>query len=68
MTLPRMTRVLPLLLLSVTLAGCDLVGDVLEFGFWVIVIIALLIALVIWWIAKRIGGRRRPPGPPPPRA
>lgn len=65
MTLPRITRVFPLLLLSATLAGCDLVGDVLEFGFWAIVIIALLIVLVIWWIAKRIGGSSRPPGPPP---
>ena len=67
MLLPRISRILPLLLLTTLFAGCDLVGDILEFGFWVIVILGLIIALVIWWIAKKLGGSRRRP-PPPPRA
>lgn len=64
--LPHISRVLPLLALTLFVAGCDLVGDVLEFGFWVIVIIVGLIVLLIWWAAKKLGGARRGP-PPPPR-
>lgn len=42
-----------LLLVTVTLSGCDLVGDVLEFGFWVmLIVIVLVVALVVWLIKK----------------
>lgn len=51
-----MNRLLPMvLLLTVTLglSGCDLVGDVLEFGFWaVLIVIVLVIALVVWIFRK----------------
>ena len=51
-----MNRLLPMvLLLAVTLglSGCELVGDVLEFGFWaVLIVIVLVIALVVWIFRK----------------
>ena len=42
-----------LLLLTIALGGCDLVGDVLEFGFWtMLIIIVLVVALVVWLFKK----------------
>lgn len=42
-----------LLLLTVSLSGCDLVGDVLEFGFWAMLItVVLVVALVVWLFRK----------------
>lgn len=44
---------LGLLLFTITLSGCELVGDVLEFGFWAgLIIAAVLIALVVWIFKK----------------
>lgn len=65
MVLSRATRVLPILAVTLFMAGCDLIGDVLEFGFWAILIIIGLVVLVIWLIARSLSGRRR--NPPPPR-
>ncbi|MBW3552416.1 MAG: hypothetical protein KY466_02835 [Gemmatimonadetes bacterium] len=66
MVLSRATRVLPILALTLLMAGCDLIGDVLEFGFWTILIIVGLVVLVIWLVARSLTGRRRTPPPPPP--
>lgn len=41
-----------LLTAALTLSGCDLAGDILEFGFWTGVIIVGLIALVIWFALR----------------
>lgn len=65
-TLPRLSHVLPLLAVTLLVAGCDLVGDILEFGFWTAIIIVVLIVALIWWAARKLGGGRR--GPPPPAA
>ena len=62
----RLLRILPLLMLSLAFAGCDLVGDLLEFGFCAIVIIVGLIIIAIWLVSRQLRGRRR--GPPPPSA
>lgn len=40
------------LALSLTLTGCDFVGDVLEFGFWLVLIIIALIVGIIYFIVK----------------
>ena len=56
-----MKRALPLLLLTLGLAGCDLVGAVFKAGFWTAVILIVLILLLIGWVA-RAAGRRGPPG------
>lgn len=66
MSLPRVSHVLPLLALSLLVSGCELVGDLLEFGFWAVVIIALVIVALILWVARKLRRPRR--GPPPPRA
>ncbi|MFD2515957.1 hypothetical protein ACFSRY_18945 [Pontibacter locisalis] len=40
------------ILFAFTLSGCDLVGDVLEFGFWTAIIIIAVIVLIVYFIAR----------------
>ena len=51
------TLLIPLMLIAVTAPGCDLLGDVIEFGFWVGVIVIGLIVLLLYmtfrWIRRR---------------
>lgn len=48
----RQIRLLPALLFAATLSGCDLIGDVMEVGFWMGVIAVVVIVLVIWGVVK----------------
>ena len=69
MFMTQLSRLVPLLAISMMVAGCDLIGDVLEFGFWTIVILVLIIVGLIWLVSKSLGRNRRnppPPGGPPP--
>jgi hypothetical protein len=47
---------LPLLFvfLSLSMSGCELVGDILEFGFWTAIIIIVLVVLVIVGIIRAL--------------
>jgi hypothetical protein len=56
-----MRRLLPLLLLTLGLGGCELVGAIFRAGFWTAIILVVLVVLVVGWIA-RAAGRRGPPG------
>jgi hypothetical protein len=60
MKLDLRVRIAALLLPLLTLTGCELVGDLLEIGFWAGAIIVVVIVGVIWWIVRMIGGRREP--------
>jgi hypothetical protein len=42
------TLLVLLLALTLILPGCDFVGDVLEFGLWLVLIAVVVIALLIW--------------------
>ena len=55
----RLHAILLVLLLTLPIAGCELIGDLIQFGFWMIVIFIAFIAAVIW--ALRRSFRRRPP-------
>jgi hypothetical protein len=57
-----MKRLLPLLLLTLGLSGCDLIGGIFKAGFWTAVVLIVLVVLVVGWIARAVG-RRGPPGP-----
>ena len=52
----RASNVLLLLLLSIALPACDLVGDIFEFGLWVGVIIVVAIVLLIGWLMRKVRG------------
>jgi uncharacterized membrane protein len=41
-------------LLATTMSGCELVGDILEFGFWAGVIIVVVIILIIVGIFRAL--------------
>lgn len=43
-----------LLLLTVTLSGCELVGDVLEFGLWAVLIVVILVVALVVWLFKKV--------------
>ena len=56
-----MRRTLPLLLLlTLGLAGCSVVGGIFKAGFWTAIIVVVLIVLAVGWVA-RSAGRRGPP-------
>ena len=51
----NMIAPLPLLLSAVTLAGCQIVGDIFKAGVWVGVIgVVAVIAIVIWLISRAV--------------
>lgn len=51
-----MFRVTFVLLLSVLLGGCELVGNIFQAGMAVGVIAVLLVVIVLFWVAKRFRG------------
>lgn len=55
----RLLALLPVLLLALGTGGCDLVGDILEFGFWLIVILVVVVILLGWGLVRMIRGRSR---------
>ena len=59
----RLQALALVLLLTLPIAGCELIGDLIQIGFWMIVIFVGLIVLAVW--ALRRAFRRRPPPPPP---
>jgi len=61
----RLPTYLSIALLSAAVTGCDLVGDILEFGFWLVFIFIALVVLLGWWLARKLRGPRRGPPPPP---
>ena len=56
----RLQAALLVLLLTLPVAGCELIGDLFEFGLWVIFVFIVLIVL-LGWALRRAFGRKRPP-------
>lgn len=53
-------NLLIVLLLSLTLTSCELVGDIFKTGVWTGVILVVgIIIVVIWLLAKAFGGGSR---------
>lgn len=56
----RVKQLVPLLfilILPLTFAGCELIGDILKIGFWAGAIFIILIVLLIVWIMRKLRGR-----------
>ena len=58
----RIQAILLVLLLTLPIAGCELIGDLLEFGMWVILIFVGLLVLLGWALRKAFTRRPPPPG------
>jgi FtsH-binding integral membrane protein len=49
----RLTSFLLVIVAAFTMSGCELIGDVLQFGVWLgVIIVVVVIALVLWIIRK----------------
>jgi hypothetical protein len=55
-----MKRLLPLLLLTLALGGCSIIGGIFKAGFWTAIILVVLVIALVGWVA-RSAGRRGPP-------
>lgn len=47
-----------LVLLTLTLSSCDIVGDIFEAGMWTAVIIIVIVVLLIAWLFRKFRGPR----------
>lgn len=55
-----MKRIQPLLVImlaSMLMASCELVGDILEVGMWLGIIIVVAVIALVYWLLKKIRGR-----------
>lgn len=50
----RLPLLVLMLMMTLSLSACDLVGDVLEFGFWTLLILVVLVVLLVGWIFKKL--------------
>lgn len=48
-----------IIILSLSLTGCELVGDIFEAGMWTAVIIIVLVIVLVMWIVRKLGGPRK---------
>lgn len=58
----RIQASLFVLLLTLPIAGCELIGDLLEFSFWVILIFVAVLVLLGWALRRAFTRRPPPPG------
>jgi len=53
---PLMPELLLVVLLSLSATGCDFIGGIVKFSFWVVLIVVLLVALLIYALIKLVFG------------
>jgi hypothetical protein len=51
-----LTRILLIVLLAVSAAGCELIGDIFQAGVWVGAIGVILVAVLAVWIVAKARG------------
>ena len=47
-------------IMSIGLGGCELIGDVLKVGIWMGVIVVVVIVALIAWLWRKLRGPRTP--------
>ena len=52
----RVSRLLPVLLATIPMAGCELVGNIFQAGVWVGVIFVVLIIAIVGGVAMKLRG------------
>lgn len=53
---PSVMRILLIVLLAVSAAGCELIGGIFKAGVWVGVIGVVLVAVLVVWIVAKARG------------
>jgi hypothetical protein len=44
--------------MAMTLSSCELVGGLIEFGFWIAIVLVVFVVAIILWIVNRFRRRR----------
>lgn len=52
--MPRLQQILPLAAVALLVSGCDLIGDLIQFGFVMGIILVILVVAVIAWIVGKL--------------
>lgn len=47
-----------IIILALSLTGCELVGDIMEFTMWSTLIVVALVVLLILWVVRKLRGPR----------
>lgn len=53
---PTALHPIAITLLAVGLGGCEMIGDIIQFGIGVGVVIAIVVIGVVWWLMRRFRG------------
>ena len=53
---PSLMRILLIVLLAVTTAGCELIGGIFKAGVWVGAIAVILTVVVVVWVVAKVKG------------
>ena len=53
---PSLVRILTIVLLAVSAAGCELIGGIFKAGVWVGAIAVILVAVVVVWVVAKARG------------
>ncbi len=56
MTTSRLSLLAILSVLTATLTGCELAGDILKGGIWIGAIAVFVIVALIWWLVSKMSG------------
>ncbi|ALI98608.1 hypothetical protein [Rufibacter tibetensis] len=50
-----------MLVLTMTVSSCDVIGDIFQAGMWTAVIVIVLVIVLVLWLLRKIrgGGRNR---------
>lgn len=43
---------------AMTLSGCEMIGDILQFGIWVGVILVAIVVAIIYWLYRTFSRRK----------
>lgn len=55
----RFNSIALLILVTVSLSGCEVIGGIFKAGVWSgIIMVVVVLALIIWLLSKIFGGRR----------
>jgi hypothetical protein len=49
------TILVPMLIIAITLSGCQAIADIFKAGVWVGIIIVVVIIVIVFWLISKAG-------------